>query len=76
MGVWDVELKCHQHRLCVVRGKAGRGGCCVATVGHLQSTERCAALEDFPVLVAEAQMMRYMYTSTRSASGTEKDKDL
>lgn len=62
MAVRDVELKCHRHRLCVVRDEAGREGCCVATVGHLQSTERCTALEDFPVLVAEAEMMCYMYT--------------
>lgn len=45
-----------------MRDEAGREGCCVATVGRLQSTERCTALEDFPVLVAEAEMMCYMYT--------------
>lgn len=62
MGVWDVELKCQRHRLCVVRDEAGREGCCVATVGHLESAEQCAAPEGLPVLVAEAGMMCYVYT--------------
>lgn len=45
-----------------MRDEAGREGCCVATAGHLESAEQCAAPEDFPVLVAEAEMMCYMYT--------------
>lgn len=45
-----------------MRDEAGREGCCVASVGHLESAEQCAAPEGLPVLVAEAGMMCYVYT--------------